>query len=225
MEIELPELAEVDAVLEPDDRVVRGADRPEPVRGAVSLGMPVVQAVTADLAGADAALRAFLADEATDWSFHLVYLGATFTPADGARFGKAWLTVRMSRDDGAAPPPIAWSLTPQRTERPVERPTSVKIGAKLIFDTSLEVAAAGRRNEVFIDSYGLQEPACTWEFSRTSVDELRGTQRLALVARVPKDIPVTGVVDLRATLLHRRLGLLSYRVPLADHATPAFRLA
>jgi len=220
MDIELPELTEFAAVLESDGRVVRGKRRPDPVLGAVSLGVPVVQAINAELAGGDAALRAFLADEAAAWRFHLIYLGATFNPGDSSHFRKAWLTVRMTRDDGAdSPPPIAWSLTPQRAERSVERPRSVKISANLVFDASVEVTGVGKHNEIFIDTYGLQEPACTWEFTRTSLDEVRGTQRLAMVARVPKDTTITTVVDLRATLVRQRLGVISYRVPL-DNASP-----
>src|SRR3954463_1992293 len=107
MEIEVPRLAEVDGVLEADERVTRTngrppQDRPAPVRDAVSLGFPIVQQLTADLAGDDTALRTFLADPA--WNFHLIHLGATFTPQEDARFSRAWITVRLTRDDGIPVP-------------------------------------------------------------------------------------------------------------------------
>lgn len=213
MEIEVPELTEAAGLLMPDDRVTRGTDRPDPVRGAVSLGVPVTQPITAELAGADAALRALLDDRA--WAFHLVHLGATFTPGEDASFGQAWLTVRLARDDGAEiPPPIVWSLTPQRAERPVERSRSLKIGANLGFEASVELGSTGTGSEVFVEGYGLQEPSCTWEFTPTSMDEVRGSQRLALVTRIPRDAAVTGSVDLRATLRRRRLGILPFRMAL-----------
>ncbi|MGI5375201.1 hypothetical protein ACQEV2_13315 [Streptomyces sp. CA-251387] len=223
MEIEVPELTEVATVLQPDDRVTRGGERPDPVRGAVSLGLPVVQPITEDLAGDDAALRTLLGDR--EWSFHLVHLGATFTPSEDARFGQAWLTVQLRRDDGAeAEPPIVWSLTPQRAAQPVERPLSFTLGARLLFEASIEVSTTGRRTEVFVEGYGLQEPTCTWEFTPTSTDEVRGSQRLALVARTPRETAVTGAVDLRATLTRRRLGFFPFRTTLDTGAPLSFTI-
>lgn len=213
MEIEVPQLTEVAGVLEPDDRITRGNDRPAPVREAVSLGIPVVQPLTAELAGDDMALRTFLADQA--WLFHLVHLGATFTPAEGTRFGHAWITVRLTRDDGAqAPPPIFWSLTPQRAERPVERSQTLKISAKLGFEASVGMERTDKRTEIFVESYGLQESTCGWEFTPTSTDEVRGSQRLALIARTPRMTPVTGSVDLHASLTRKRLGVFPFRMTL-----------
>lgn len=159
MEIKVPELTEVAVLLEPDGRVTRGSERPEPVRGAVSLGLPLVQPITSELAGDDAALRTLLDDQA--WSFHLVHLGATFSPHTDARFGQAWLTVQLSRDDGAeAQPPIVWSLTPQRSAQPIERPLSLTLGASLLFEASIEVATTIRRMEVFGKATGCRnQPA------------------------------------------------------------------
>jgi hypothetical protein len=225
MEIELPELREVPVVFPPDFGGRHGQPRSVPVHGEISLGEPVVQAIDAELAGDDVALRAFVADQAPAWRFQVVFLGATFLPGDGAHFGKAWLTVRMTRDDGAAAPPaIAWSLTPQRSQRAIERPRSVRIGAGLVFDASVEVASSGKRNEVFVDTYGLQAPVCSWEFTRTSMDEIRGTQRLALVARIPKDATITGTVEVRGTIVRKRLGVLPYRIPLDSHIRLSFSL-
>jgi hypothetical protein len=225
MEIELPELIETAAILEPDARVTRGASRPDPVRGAVTLGLPVVQPINQKLVGDDAALLAFLTEEGSIWRFHLVYLACSFTPSDHASFGQAWLTVRMTRDDSLAePPPIAWSLTPQRAERPVERSRTVRIGAKLALEIAAEVQTSAPHNEIFVQSYGLQEPTCSWEFTRTSLDEIRGTQRLALVARAPSDSAVTGTVELRATLGRQRLGLLTYRMALDSGSPLSFTL-
>jgi hypothetical protein len=145
-------------------------------------------------------------------------------PGDDARFGQAWLTVRLTRNDAAAPPAVAWSLAPLRAERPVTQSRTLKLGAKLALEAAIEVQSSGTRNEVFLEAYGLQEPACTWEFTRTSLDEIRGTHRLALVARTPHDAPVTGTVDLRATLTRKRLGMLPYRVALDNGSQPSFAL-
>jgi hypothetical protein len=123
------------------------------------------------------------------------------------------------------PPPIVWSLTPQRAARPVERPQSLKISAKLAFEVSVELDTTGKGTEVFVESYGLQEPACTWEFTPTSMDEVRGSQRLALIARTPRKAAVTGSVDLRATLNRKRLGLFPFRVTLGTGEPLSFTLS
>jgi hypothetical protein len=226
MDIEVPELSETAAILEPEARVTRGSSRPDPVRGAVSLGLPVVQTINDELVGDDAALRSFLASEGSAWRFHLVHLACSFTPGGDASFGQALLTVRLTRDDGVAePPPIAWSLTPQRAERAVERSRTVKIGAKLVLEMAVEMQTSGQHNEVFVESYGLQEPTCSWKFTRTSLDEISGTQRLALVARTPSDCLVTGTVDLRATLARRRLGMFPYRMALDSDRPLSFTLS
>lgn len=224
MEIEFPDLTQVAAVLEPDERVTRQDSRPEPVRDALSVGMPVVQDITADLVGEDLALRAFLADGNAQWRYHLVHLGTSFTPADGAHFGQAWLTMRLTRDDEATPPAIVWSVTPQRSEQSVERPKTVKLGAKLVFEASAEIQSTSKHTAVFLDSYGLLEPSCTWEFTRTSLHEIRGSQRLSAVIRTPRDATVTGSIDLRATLTRRRFGMFSFRVALDNGSPIAFTL-
>lgn len=214
--VEVPDLAQVDAIIEPDWGARGDSHRPDPMAGVISLGRPISQQITVDLAGDDAALRAFLTDEGSAWCFHVVHLGVTFKPDDGSRIGQAWLTVRLARADGVPePPPIAWSLMPPRSERPVERTRSLTIGANLGFDASLEFATRGRRNVVFVETYGLQQPTCGWEFNRTPLDEIRGTQRLALIARIPKDTVTTGIVELDASVIRRRLGILPYRTALA----------
>jgi hypothetical protein len=224
VDIEVPELVETAAVLEPDGRVTRGQVKPETVRGAVSVGLPVVQPVTEELAAGDLALKTFLADQRSAWRFHLVHLGATFTPGDD-RFSQAWLAVRLARDDGAnTPTPIVWSLTPQRAQRPVDRTRTLKLGAKLGFEAAAEISTSGKREEIFVESYGLQEPACTWEFITTTLDEIRGTQRLAIVARIPSDAAVTGTVELRAILSRKRFGLFTYKAALDSGAPMSFTL-
>ncbi|GAA4070226.1 hypothetical protein [Nonomuraea soli] len=226
MELDAPDLAWLPATMTADARVTRGRPRPAPVRGAVTLGRPVVQPLTEELAAGDPPLRAFLAEQGGAWRFHLVHLGCSFLPEPGARFAQAWLTVRLARADGVPEPvPIAWSLDPLRSERPVEQTTTVKIGAKAVLEAGVEVSTTGSRTEVFLTAYGLQEDTCTWEFTRTAREEIRGGQRLALVARTPGRALAVGEVELRATLVRRRLGVLPYRVALDGGEPLTFRLS
>lgn len=228
MDIPVPELIDAPVTLVPDARVTRrfqrSASSPGPLSGALSLGVPVVQAVSAELAGEDKALLAFLAQGASAWRFHLVHLGCTFMPGKGDRFDRAWLSVQLARPDGDSPPPIAWSLAPEQASRPVTNPRTITLGAKLLLEASLEVQTSGSHTETFVTTYGLQEPNCSWEFTRTSLDELRGTQRLTLITRSPKDVSVTGTIALRATLTRPRFPKITYRILEADSETLSFAL-
>jgi hypothetical protein len=228
MDVAVPELRDAPVTLVPAARVTRGfrgrESSPDQLRDALSLGVPVVQAVSAELAGEDKALLAFLAQEASAWRFHLVHLGCTFMPGDGDRFDQAWLSVQLARSDGDSPPPIAWSLAPDRASRPVTNPRTITLGAKLLIEASVEVQTSGSHTETFVTTYGLQEPNCSWEFTRTSLDELRGTQRLALITRSPKDVSVTGTISLRATFTRPRFSKITYRLLEADAEALSFAL-
>ena len=153
-------------------------------------------------------------------------MACSFVSSEDTRFGQAWLTVRLGRgDDRVEPTPIVWSLTPQRSERFVAQTRTVKVGAKLwLGEGNVEVQSSGSHGEIFLDTYGLQEPSCTWEFTRTSSDEIRGTHRLALVTRAPADAPVNGTVELTATVQRKRFGLFTYRVMLDGGAAVEFSL-
>jgi hypothetical protein len=72
---------------------------------------------------------------------------------------------------------------------------------------------------VFLDTCGLQEPACTWEFTRTALHEIRGSQRLAAVVRTPRDAPTSGSIELRATLTRKKFGMFAFRAAV-DNGSP-----
>ncbi len=226
MELDIPPLRDIPAVLEPDIRATRGQrERADLVVGACSVGEPVVHAVTTELAGADAALKAFLDQTGSTWRFYVVFLGCTFNAPDGMRFDNAWLTVHLTRADGAVPTPIVWSVDPQRRTRAYDQTRSVSFGASLgIGKASVEVSSTGQADEVFIEAFGLQESACTWEFSRTAAEEISGMHRLVLVTRCPSDAPSKGRVEIRATLSRRRFSVIPYRMTTPDRPEVSFVL-
>src|ERR1700682_1076240 len=79
MDVTVPELEYVAVTLAPERHTTRGFGRPPaPLPDVVTLGMPVVQQVTSDLAGADTSLAQFLRDNDSRWKFHIVHLGCSF---------------------------------------------------------------------------------------------------------------------------------------------------
>ena len=226
MDVTVPELEYVAVTLAPERHTTRGFGRPPaPLTDVVTLGMPVVQRVTSDLAGADTSLTQFLRDNDSRWKFHIVHLGCSFRPPAGMNIAKARLSVELGAADEATRP-IVWSLSPQRMQRAVERSRGLKLGANLgIAETAVEVTVAGEASEVFIESFGLQESACAWEFRQTVMDSVSGTHRLAVVTRSQRDLSPSGRISMSATITYRRFKLLQFRSDLTEQEPLAFQLA
>ena len=224
MELPIPQLADLPVVLQPDSRTTRGRrEYARPVDGALSLGVPVVQPVTTHLAADDAPLQEFLEQNRSQWSYSLVYLGCTFFMVDGYTFEKAWITVQLGQPGTQDARPITWSMSPMRQCRQQQTSRTVKLGATVgIVQGTLEVDSIGSQNETFLEAFGLQEPSCSWEFSRTSADEIRGSYRLVLVARRASKTASQGVVNISATMNRRRFGVATYRMSAAPEAPVQF---
>jgi hypothetical protein len=225
MELEIPELRELPAALEPVvRRTRRTADQATVVEGALSVGEPIVQAVTAELAGDDTPLREFIA-QTQEWRFFVVYLGCSFLPPDGGEFDKVWVSVQLERADLQDPGPIVWSLAPVSAKRAVERSRTIKLGANVqLGQAFVELGSRGEATEIFIESLGLQQSSCTWIFNKTSTEQIRGAHRLILVARCPSGKFSHGVVEVRAMLRQRRWALSRYRVSLPEGSPLEFSL-
>lgn len=225
MELEIPELRELPVVLEPEVRRTRRiGDKAAALEGALSLGEPIVQAVTPELAGDDTPLREFIA-QTQEWRFFVVYLGCSFLPPDGAEFDKAWVSVQLRRTDLQEPGPIVWSLAPVHAKRAVERSRTIRLGANVqLGQAFVELGSRGEASEIFIESFGLQQASCTWMFSKTSTEQIRGAHRLVLVARCPGGNLSQGVVEVRAILRRQRWALSRYRAPLPEGSQLEFSL-
>ena len=225
MEIVPPDLEYVPVALAADSSQTRSLGRPPVISSAVELGFPVAQPITEELTGEDEALRQFLRHNVREWQFHLVHLGCSFHPDDGMQIAKARVAVRLNPGEagGTSAPAIVWSLDPQRTERPVDISQSVKLGAKLAFaEAALEMTSEGKGAEVFIEAYGLQQSACSWEFRRTARDKVSGTYRLALIVRSFRGTSASGEVTVDATVSYRRFSLMPFRSELARQPPVAF---
>ena len=227
MEVQVPELVELDTTLAPAAATSRrGEVHPRELRARLSLGDPLSVALTPDFAADDDELRAFVEGEAASARYWLVHLACTFTPADAERLESAWLTVTLRREDGGGNPrPIAWSMSPMRQERPVQRSRTLKIGAKAkVIEANVDVGATVTGGLIYLEALNLQESTPSWEFRRTGADEIAGSCRLALVVRGPREVGVDGTVELTATVRTRRFGLLAVRADVPDRPSITFPL-
>lgn len=227
MELETPELEQVEAVLRSSGRVTRGsaADALE-LRGRLSLGEPIGVEITPEFAAGDAQLRAFVERERDASRYWLVHLACTFMPG-GEPLHRAWLSVELTCPDRrAAGRPIAWSMTPMRLARASERSRTLKLGAEAKLATAaVEATRKVEGSVVYLEALHLQESTPTWAFSRTDADEIRGATPLALVVRAPAAAVVDGAVELAVAIRSRRFGVLRVAAELPDRPRLTFRLA
>jgi hypothetical protein len=235
--IELPELVEREVTLEPRLRRVRGAALADPAArrpldGYLAIGGPWVRSLTpSSLQGSelDDALRGFLEAEATDSDFYLVHITCTFRPAEDEPIQTAVLTVDLARPEGGDPPPIAWSMQPQRLASQTSLSRTVKLGATLkIMGVGVE-GEAGQTQETQVDQVFLEAlfeglPSPTWELRRTDSATIQGLQRFALVVRAAKGTTTMGTARLGATITRKRFGLLPYTASLAEQEALEFWL-
>ena len=237
--IELPELEQRGVSLVPRLRTVRGSARSDPelaspVPERLAIGGPWTRPLTPQ-GLADGELepdaQRFLEHESLAAEFFLVQLTCTFRPLDDEPFAKAVLAVTLSGSSPDTPPPIAWSMQPDRLTRPASLSRTLKLSASLkIMGVGLSGEAGQTRDrpddEIFLEALyeGLSTPA--WELTSTSSGAISGLHRFVLVVRSVKAAHVVGRATLGATISKRRFGFIPYEAALGDDAAPLeFRLS
>lgn len=202
-----------------DERVVKGAPDVPPDGGLgtrIRLGIPVCRSmldVATDLAAAD-----------PGFTYTLVELGATFSPAHGERILQAWLMATLSvpgAEGGPAAqvssPAIAWSMTPDRLSTPLSQSLGVEVSADFqIFSVGLNRNRSTEGSEIWLEALNIRCHDPVWEFTQTSTTRVYGGHTLNLMVRSPAGTPVQGRLSLLATVQRRRLKVLPYRILLGD---------
>lgn len=232
IDLELPDPPLQDVVLEAHEEYVRRGDSDpasnEPVPRRISVGGPVHRRIAADSTD-DAELRHFLKEEAADSDFYLLHLTCSLKHDEDEPFTEALLELDLTAD-GAAVPPIAWSMQPDRLSHAVEVSRKVTLTPTLkILGVGVEVAGeAGRtvtKQQAFLEAMYELESTPSWALYRTSSTELRGMYRFHLVVRTPKDTSVTGTTTIEAKVRRKRFGIIPYRAVLTDGpGTASFQL-
>jgi hypothetical protein len=215
--IDVPLLELFDVQLQPDPPELKrggGAHEEGPdVPLVVSLGKPQVQRVTAELAGKDEALKAFLAAE-KEHRYYLLHVACSFDPDHDIR--KAWL--RASLHAGSGEPPIAWSMDPLRRGSKVTLQQKVALGASLKFaeigaNIGEDTTVTTDFEKPFLEAYHELQSDPYWAFTATDETPLRGSYRLSMVVKARAGRAAKADVTLRATVQRKKFGLIPYEIP------------
>jgi hypothetical protein len=213
-EIELPELDFIDVDIEPRPLLHAKGGR-APVSGRVSIGRPDAHALTPDSVS-DAAAQGFLRSQTATKRYTLIAMAANFYPGDDP-FADAKVSILLQGDPGAAEPPVARCLTPDRSASPVEHVTKVALDADLkFFRLGVEHEVRQTTESLFVVAAGEGCADPEWTYRATSAHRLVGIQQMALIAEAPAGIALTADISLAATLLTRRFGRIGYRARVLD---------
>ena len=211
-EIELgeDEFTDVDLVVPP----VLGArgDRGT-VRGRVALGRPWFRQITAADISDDAELAAFLAAQAATTRFFLLSIAANFYDGDDP-FESARVAVLL---EGGAPehPPVARSLSPERSSTPVQHTTRVSVSARLSLVSASADHETQRSSEtLFVTAAGEGCPDPEWVYRASRQHALAGINRMSLIAEVMAGTSLTARIALSAVVRRRLFGRTEYRAEL-----------
>jgi hypothetical protein len=215
------ELPDEEVLLEP--RRVKGSGL-QPVRLSVGGPFPVPLddgSVDPD----DHELRNFINHEAATHAYWLVRLACTFQAESDEPFVRAWLNLKLARDDGKAEPePVAWSMTPFALLQLRDSPWTIKVGASAKILNAETEWHPGAKAQAAVLAIGELEATPGWEFARTDAAPLSGTQRLAFVLRAPRDVPTMGELSVDATIRRRRMGVIPHSARFPSGPAKHFRV-
>lgn len=209
IQVDVPELVERPLSFIPDSRT-RGwtpaGRRPMPrpavpspaaLAGRIKLGGPVCVPVTDSYVDKDADLRAFLAQEALRFTYHLVHLSLSCAP-EPQKPRLEWVEVQlMLTSSDHAEPAIAWSMTPLRITDPAEVTSSWQLGPQLKLlgvEATLGKLDRSRTNhqaEVYLEGRNELRYDPVWELRRTRTMALRGSHRMIMVVRAARGSTTT----------------------------------
>lgn len=171
----------------------------------------------------DPQLRAFMNADHTH-AYHLLLLRCTFDTCDEEPFDEALVRFRLACiEPVAGDPPIGWDAIPERAtsdEGTLTTTTSMAAKAAVL---GAEIGPGFNRTTthglqpVYAEIHGLLSPTPRWKLRRTPGRPLTGDQPLSLVVRAPLH-PIIAELDVTASTVQRRLGLIPYRVDVPRQA-------
>jgi hypothetical protein len=149
--------------------------------------------------------------------YSLMRLSVSFHPDPLAPITKAVVAILL-QSDGAANPPIAWSLDPRRLYRPPKQITrTIGLTAQLGL-----LAPSGQMQEVqpgtdpLLVALGELESAPEWQFTGSNLNPLEGIYALTLVSKIPIGIEAHANLAISARLQRKALGVFPYTAELSE---------
>jgi len=203
------------------------AGAPNNLRDLLSIGLPQVRPLDPAEARADDEMRRFLDAEQGRNAYNVILLRCSFNPSGDNRIVEALLQVDLAVSDDTKPiDPIAWSMDPQKSERPpLDSENTLKIGGdikfikaeymKTIKSQSVEVLVEAH-NEFCVNPY--------WKFRETVSKPLTGNFRLGLITQSPVGIPVAGTLSLSAKVRRLAMHVFPYKAWLDNFPVRSFAI-
>ncbi|HTX01320.1 MAG TPA: hypothetical protein VMD59_21225 [Acidimicrobiales bacterium] len=201
----------------------------EPFKDALSLGVPLSRALTAEGAD-DEQMAAFIEAESATHRYCLVNLACTLNPAEDVSIRTANLTCLLRRrDGGAGDPPIAMSMTPERVRdiEPLRTTSKLRLSFDLkIVSPSIEYERDRQGNAAsdVVVAYCLQQPTPFWKLTRSEQLPLVGSYCFAVVVRIDRDAPAELMLRLDGQGHAKHLGLFGYSILLPPRLNQPFAL-
>ncbi len=208
--LQLDKVTFYDVDLQP--RVELGAADVAILSGRLSVGEPLLFAISPDLVTDDDVLREYLRAEAASSTYLLLDLVISVRPGDGELFDGLGVGVRLHGGDPAQPEPIAWSLSPMRSSDPVpvRRTVGLTVKAGLV-EPKFEQQSEQTRQDDFVVAFGKRESSFEWRYRGSRQRPLVGTYQMQAVVKSPADVDVHANIVVAATVQLPRLGLNARR--------------
>src|SRR5262249_19143215 len=103
-------------------------------------------------------------------------------------------------------------------------PWSIRLGMNLKILNIETEWHPGDSTQAAVLALGELEPSPGWEFTKTPVSPLLGTQRLVTVVRAPRGVETVGELSVDALITRRRFGLVPHTSMFPTGPTKSFRI-
>lgn len=207
---ELPEIESMQTVdLVAHRTLGTGSDVPR-AENRISIGGPIVVAMTADkVPSAD--LAAFVKSEAATSRYSLLKLQISFHDEPGAPITQAAVALLLV-SDGAQSAPLAWSMDPTRLDRPPKQVSkTIGLTAQLGFvGPTAQAQVVQQQPNPLLVALGQLESTPEWQFRGAAGDPLFGMYALTLICKIPTGAQAHANLGINARIERKTLGVFPY---------------
>ena len=203
-----PVLVDVDLL----PRIELGQDNGPALARRLTLGEPVIFAVSPTVVDDGTPLGEYLRAEARMSSYFILDLVVSVRPEEGESFVNLGVGVQLVSMDSSREQPIAWSLAPLRSATPVPLRRTVGLTVKAVLvESKVEQQTEESREDNFVVAFGQRESAFEWRYTANTQRPLIGTHQMQAVIKAPTGTEVRADIVVAASVRLPRSGLRGRR--------------
>ena len=198
-------------------RTLGGGAQVPRIPNRVSIGGPIVVAITADKL-ASTELVEFVKAEAATSRYSIMRLTVSFHHEAAEPIRQAVVAILLQSGDPAGVPPVAWSLDPKRLDRAPKQITgTIGLTAQLgVIQPTAQAQVVEQQADALLVALGELESTPEWQFRGTDRNPLDGMYALTMVCRIPAGTDARASLAISARLERKALGVIPYSVELPD---------